>query len=99
MTKKRFCKLLMARGYDRNGAARLAAQVVKMGSYSEAFAVHEQFLPVFNDVWRWICEQLRQSVDAIAKQVAPAAAQMVEQINSGGAGDIGDQHGSTIRSL
>ena len=38
MTRKRYIKLLMSRGYDRNEAQRKAAQVRKSGlSYREAY--------------------------------------------------------------
>lgn len=34
MNKKRFIKLMMARGYSRNTATAMAAQVSRYGSYS-----------------------------------------------------------------
>lgn len=81
MTKKRFCKLMMARGHDRNGAARIAGQVADVGSYAEYFAVREQALPALKDVCRYLGEQIRAAADAIAAQLAPAVEYAVETIN------------------
>lgn len=39
MSKKRFIKLMMARGYSRNTATALATQVSRYGSYA---AMHQQ---------------------------------------------------------
>ena len=40
MNKKRFIKLMMARGYSRNTATALAAQVSRYGSYA---AMYQQY--------------------------------------------------------
>lgn len=43
MTKKRFVKLMMARGYSRNTATALATQVSRYGSYA---AMYRKYPPI-----------------------------------------------------
>lgn len=71
MSKKRFIKLMMARGYSRNTAAALATQVSRYGSYA---AMYQKFgivsIPtlaqILPDITRWMYNALAVMFDAIA---------------------------------
>lgn len=69
MTRKRFIKLLMARGVPRNAAVRTASAVVKMRrSYKSAWAVQ-----LFADgVFQALCTTFNQAVEAFGVICAAA---------------------------
>lgn len=64
MTRKRYIKLLMSRGYDRNEAQRKAAQVRKSGlSYREAYMKDCRWLTLtgsINNLGEHLQEQIRK---------------------------------------
>lgn len=61
MTRKRFIKLLMARGVPRNAAIRTASAVVKMRrSYESAWAVQL----CADKVFQVLCTTFAQAVEA-----------------------------------
>ena len=71
MSKKRFIKLMMARGYSRNTAAALATQVSRYGSYA---AMYQTFgiisIPTLTqillDIIRGMYNALAVMFDAVA---------------------------------
>ena len=61
MTRKRFIKLLMARGVPRNAAIRTASAVVKMRrSYESAWAVQL----CADEVFQVLCPTFAQAVES-----------------------------------
>lgn len=70
MSRKRFIKLMMARGYSRNTAAALAAQVSRYGSYAVMYQQYPsiptltQILP---DIIRGMYNALAVIFNAIAE--------------------------------
>ena len=90
MTRKRFVKLLMARGYSRNEAAELARSGYKGQPYTELYymttitraapefmeALHKAAAEAAEIIHRWCTEE----VPRIARAVAEAAAQVIENI-------------------
>lgn len=71
MTRKRFIKLLMARGVPRNEAVRTASTVVKMlRSYESAWSGLLLADEVFQ-VLRKALDQAAEFVDAVRTFVAP----------------------------
>ena len=69
MSRKRFIKLMMARGYSQNTAAALATQVSRYGSYAVMYQQYPsiptltQILP---DMIRWMFNALAVMCDAVA---------------------------------
>lgn len=68
MTRKRFVKLLMAKGYSRNDANEIAEGAREDGStYAEGFDQVTRLLPAFQDIMPRIVEAIQVTVDAIWK--------------------------------
>jgi hypothetical protein len=73
MTRKRFIKLLMAKGYSRNGANEIAADVLKDGyTYAEAYDQLTRILPLIEAICKQLPDAVRAATEAIAK-IATAA--------------------------
>lgn len=63
MTRKRFVKLCMARGYSRNEANEMAREGIgTCGSYSELFVI---MLMCSSDFHKEFCEAVQYAVDRI----------------------------------
>lgn len=77
MSRKRFIKLMMARGYSRNMAAMLATEVSRYGSYS---AMYQQLVPITTlvevllDMVRGMLNALAVICDSIATVFSSIAA-------------------------
>ena len=68
MTRKRFVKLMMSKGYDRNEANAYAAKARAIGSSYEAYTSTNT--PQFNIA----ADALKNAINAISKFAAAAAA-------------------------
>lgn len=81
MTRKRFIKLCMSKGYSRNSAEALAADALADGmSYEQAM---ETVLWVANTDWAEVGAAISRTIEAIAeavRKVAIAAGQAIETI-------------------
>lgn len=62
MSRKRFVKLMMARGYSRNTAAALATQVSRYGSYA---AMYQQY-PSIQTLTQLLPNMIRGMYNALA---------------------------------
>lgn len=68
MTRKRFVKLLMAEGYSRNSANKIAQDVLADGmTYAEGFDQVTRMLPVIQEALQRMSEAIQPVVDAIWK--------------------------------
>ena len=66
MTRKRFIKLLMAEGYSRNSANKIAEDVRNDGmTYAEGFDQATKMLPVIQDTLQRMMDAIQPVVDAI----------------------------------
>ncbi len=73
MTRKRFVKLLMAEGYSRNGANKVAGATIRGGySYAEGYAIVTKMLPDVCRVARAVCNAARAAVEAFAAAMRQA---------------------------
>lgn len=81
MTRKRFIKLCMSKGYSRNRAEKLAADVIADGmSYDQGYAC---VLRMANIDWVKLGEAVSKTIDAVAeatRKLATAAGQVIEVI-------------------
>lgn len=76
MTRKRFIKLLMSKGYSRNDAAEMAAEVPGSGqSYLEAYIRADIYNRLVN-VLPGMGEAVQRATEALAKIVQAFAAGM-----------------------
>lgn len=62
MTRKRFVKLMMALGYSRNEAQKLAAEVWRYGSYRSMYGFMSMIPRCLPKIWRG----LAAACDAVA---------------------------------
>lgn len=77
MTRKRFVKLLMARGYDRNEANQIAKDG-KMGqTYAERYSLISFYLDFHGNM-----ESVREALDRICAAIAKLAQPAVQAIAS-----------------
>jgi hypothetical protein len=68
MTRKRFIKLLMAKGYSRNGANEIATDVLKDGyTYAEAYDQLTRILPLVQAITPEVTDAIKKATEAIAK--------------------------------
>ena len=68
MTRKRFIKLLMSKGYSRNGANEIADGVLKDGySYAEAYDQITRLLPLVQAITPEITDAIKKATEVIAK--------------------------------
>lgn len=81
MTRKRFIKLCMLKGYTRNRAEKLAADVIADGmSYDQGYAC---VLWLANIDWVKLGAAMNRTIEAIAeaiRKLAIAAGQAIEAI-------------------
>lgn len=78
MSKKRFIKLMMARGYSRNTASALAMQVSRYGSYAAMYQ-RLAFLPspmLLQALLRTVHETIHRAFDTLAVTADAAAASL-----------------------
>ena len=86
MTRKRFIKLLMARGYSRNGAALSALLAINNGNtYADAyFAVRlNDGDPDAIDALQEMCNRIDAMISAVAQkfdEVAPTVCEAVQRL-------------------
>ena len=71
MSKKRFIKLMMSRGYSRNTATALAAQVSRYGSYAAMYQrvvieLFPTFVQAMSDIIRSVFNGLAAMCDTAA---------------------------------
>ena len=75
MTRKRFVKLLMAQGYDRNEANEKALCVQREGgSYKEAYAAETDFLRSCKAMVDGICASVQRLSETIGRMAAAFSA-------------------------
>ena len=78
MTRKRFVKLLMAKGYDRNIANKIAAEDNAKGkTYAEGYAEFEQvekLLDMLVPAWTKTMERVTKVVEKVAQAISEGAA-------------------------
>ena len=68
MTRKRFVKLLMAQGYDRNEAEEMALGSRERGmTYAESYKLITNFTSAFSKVMPNIGVMVEQAVEAIQR--------------------------------
>lgn len=81
MTRKRFIKLCMSKGYSRNRAEKLAADVIADGlSYDQGYASVRWMI---NIDWADLCASMSSTIEVIAeatRKLAIAAGQAIEAI-------------------
>ena len=84
MTRKRYIKLLMSRGYDRNEAQRKAEQVRKSGlSYREAYMKDCRWLTLtgsINNLAENLQEQIRKIACAVSSGLQAFAETVAEKM-------------------
>lgn len=82
MTRKRFVKLLMAEGFSRNGANKIAEDVRKDGlTYAEGYDMVIRLLPLIDSLTKSLPEAIRSATEAISKfatAIGEAAGAFVE---------------------
>lgn len=90
MTQKRFRKLLMSKGYERNAINGLVKETIKSGKpYSEVYKAMTAFENI--NISRCIdavadaCKKLQIIVAACAKAVSAAASAFYDAMKEGGA--------------
>lgn len=81
MTRKRFIKLCMSKGYSRNRAEKLAADVIADGmSYDQGYAC---VLRMANIDWVKLGAAMNRTIEAVAeatRKLAIAVGQAIEAI-------------------
>ena len=79
MTRKRFIKLMMARGYDRNGAHKLAAEARKANrSYAEYFLFYTSFEKKLQDA---VCA-VGEAIPRVVEQLLGVAKALGESVKA-----------------
>lgn len=83
MTRKRFCKLMMARGFSRNGAKQIADYANSMTSYEQLYMMMSRIdLGDFAHKIGMMVQQLSESLSAVVNAFLTALPDLVARANS-----------------
>lgn len=86
MTRKRFVKLLMAHGYSRNSANRIADATLKDGySYAEGYDQVTRILPLVKAMTPVVVDAVHTAAEYIgrvARAVCDAASAAIQAFNA-----------------
>jgi len=86
MTRKRFVKLLMAKGYCRNSANEIADEVLEDGfSYAEGYGYVIRILPLAQTVVASFTDAATKAAEAlgrVARAVCDAATAAIQAFNA-----------------
>ncbi len=86
MTRKRYVRLLMAKGYSRNAANSCAQEIAaEGGSYQQEYDDLEEVLRKFDDLadMRAAMQRFSQAIAEAIPGVVAAATRVVEALNAG----------------
>lgn len=88
MTKKRFKKLMMSKGYSRNAANEIIKETLNSGrTYAEIYAMSNINISCIIDAFKKSVEQLQKVVKATAKAITAFSAAYCEAMKEGNAGN------------
>lgn len=80
MTRKRYCKLMMAKGWSRNAANASADRVRKAGSYAELWFSNCFTAQALVDALNAVVKNLRPAIQAVCLSVTGGLERMADPL-------------------
>lgn len=82
MTRKRYVKLMMAKGWSRNAANSSADRVREVGSYDKLWISNCFTAKALVDVFNAVVKNLRPAIQAVCLSIADGLERMADSLRS-----------------